>query len=94
MPYDYDQDIERTTRFSHTYFHNCVSRIAWMCQCAQVQQLLSLKGSFLKLIRPPKRSTFNVYDLEGIKLLTQLHVEFSDLCYHKSYLFVPDRNLR
>ena len=46
MPYDYDQHIERTTRFSHTYFQNCVSGIAWMCQCVQVKQFLSLNGSF------------------------------------------------
>ena len=25
IPYDHDQHIERTTRFSHTYFQNCVS---------------------------------------------------------------------
>ena len=25
IPYDYDQHIERTARFSHTYFQNCVS---------------------------------------------------------------------
>ena len=48
-----------------------------MCQSAQVKQFLSLKGS------PPKRSIFNIYDLEGIKLLTQLRVEFSDLRYHR-----------
>ena len=41
------------------------------------------KRNLLKLIRPPKRSIFNIYDLEGIKLFTQLRVEFSDLRYHR-----------
>ena len=47
------------------------------------QTISEFKRKSLKLIRPPKRSIFNIYDLEGIKLLTQLRVEFSDLCYHR-----------
>ena len=47
------------------------------------QTISEFKRKFLKLIRPPKRSIFNMYDLEGIKLLTQLRVEFSDLRYHR-----------
>ena len=47
------------------------------------QTISEFKRKFLKLIRPPKRSIFNIYDLEGIKLLTQLRVEFSDLRYHR-----------
>ena len=37
------------------------------------------KKELLDQIRPPKRPTFNIYDIEGIKLLTGLRVEFSDL---------------
>ena len=47
------------------------------------QTISEFKRKFLKLIRPPKRSIFNIYDLEGIKLLTQLRVESSDLRYHR-----------
>ena len=54
-----------------------------MCQCAQVKQYSEFKRKLLKLIRPPKRSIFNIYDSEGIKLLTQLRVKFSDLHYHR-----------
>ena len=66
-----------------------------MCQCTKVKRFLSLKGSFysqkisefkrklLQLIRPPKISIFNICDSEGIRLLTQLRVEFSDLRYHR-----------
>ena len=84
MPYDYDQHIERTTRFSHTYFQNCVSE--WnrldVSMCSS-QTISELKRKLIKLIRPPERSIFNIYDLEGIRLLTQLRVEFSDLRYHR-----------
>ena len=84
MPYDYDQHIERTTRFSHTYFQNCVSE--WnrldVSMCSS-QAIYEFKRKLLKLTRPPKRSIFNIYDLEGIKLLTQLPAEFSGLPYHR-----------
>ena len=84
IPYDYDQHIERTTRFSHTYFQNCVSEWNRLDVSMRSSQTISeLERKFLKLIRPPKRSIFNIYDLEGIKLLTQLRVEFSDLRYHR-----------
>ena len=81
MPYDYDQ---RTTRFSHTYFQNCVSEWNRLdVSMRSSQTIFEFKRKFLKLIRPPKRSIFNIYDLEEIKLLTQLRVEFSDLRYHR-----------
>ena len=84
IPYDYDQHIERTTRFSHTYFQNCVREWNRLDVSMRLSQTISeFKRKFLKLIRPPKRSIFNIYDLEGIKLLTQLRVEFSDLRYHR-----------
>ena len=91
MRYDYDQHIGRTTRFSHTYFQNCVSEWNRLDVSMRSSQTISeFKGKLFKLIRPPKRSIFNIYDLEGIKLLTQLRVEFSDLRYHRHrHNFVP-----
>ena len=84
MPYDYDQHIDRTTRFSHTYFQNYVSE--WNCldvSMSSSQTISKFKRKLSKLIRPHERSIFNIYDLEGIKLLTHLRVEFSDLRYHR-----------
>ena len=84
MPHDYDQHIERTTRLSHTYFQNCVSEWNHLDVSMRSSQTISeFKRKLLNLIRPPKRSIFNIYDLEGIKLLTQLLVEFSDLHFHR-----------
>ena len=37
----------------------------------------------MQLVRPPKRSMFNIHDLDGVKLLTRLRVEFSDLRSHR-----------
>ena len=34
-------------------------------------------------MRPVKISVFNVQSLYGVKILTQILVEFSDLCSHK-----------
>ena len=43
----------------------------------------SFKRKLTEIIRPEKRSTFNVSDLNGVKLLTYLRVKFSDLREHK-----------
>ena len=43
-------------------------------------EIISLQGFWLNLLR---LSAFNVSDLNGIKLLTCLHVKFSDLHEHK-----------
>ena len=32
-----------------------------------------------QIVRPPKRSTFGIHDVEGLKLLTRSRVKFSDL---------------
>ena len=37
----------------------------------------------MQIVRPVKRSFFNVHDLYGVKLLTRLRVEFSDLRSHR-----------
>ena len=37
----------------------------------------------ITIIRLPKRSTFGIHDVEGLKLLTCLRVKFSDLREHR-----------
>ena len=36
-----------------------------------------------RLVRPSKTSYFGIHDIEGIRLLTRLRVQFSDLLKHK-----------
>ena len=84
IPYIYDQCTERTARFSHTYFENSVRQ--WNQLYASIlsaQTISEFKRKLLNTIRPFKRSIFNIHDLEGIKLLRRLRVEFSDLHYHR-----------
>ena len=45
--------------------------------------LLQIHSTSLTLVRLLKRSTFDVYDIEKVKLLSRLRVEFSDLSSHR-----------
>ena len=42
-----------------------------------------LKRELMRLVRPPKRSLLGFHDIEGVRLLTRLRVEFSDLREHR-----------
>ena len=37
----------------------------------------------MRLVRPTKKSTFGAHDIEGVRLLTRLRVQFSDLREHR-----------
>ena len=80
MAHLYDPQIERTMRFSNTYFQNCVSE--WNRpdvserSCTTISEF---KKRLLLRIRPSKIPIFNIHYLIRIKLLTGLRVEFSDL---------------
>ena len=41
------------------------------------------KWELVRLVRPSKKSYFGIHDIEGIQLLTQLRVHFSNLREHK-----------
>ena len=83
-PRDYEPQIERTLRFSNTYFQNCIHEWNLLdVSTRSCQSISEFKRELLGRIRPPKRPTFNIYDIEGIKLLTRLRVEFSDLRNHR-----------
>ena len=43
----------------------------------------SFKRKLIDIIRPEKRSTIKVSDLNSVKLLTRLRVKFSDVREHK-----------
>ena len=45
--------------------------------------LSKFKHNLIHIIRPPKRSTFGIHNVESFKLLTRLRVEFSDLREHR-----------
>ena len=47
------------------------------------QMISEFKKRLIQIVRPVKRSFFHVHDLYGVKLLTWLCVEFSDLRSHR-----------
>ena len=51
----------------------------------QSVSLSTFKSNILKMIRPLKRSVFNIHDPKGLKRLFQLRVGLSPLRYHKKY---------
>ena len=80
----FESSIERTTRFSNTYFQNCVHEWNLLdISIRSCQTISEFKRKLIQWVRPPKRSVFNIHDLKGIKLLTRLRVEFSDLRNHR-----------
>ena len=79
-PCQYELCIERTVRFSNIYFQDSFNE--WNSLDASTrpcQTISQFKRNLLSQVRPLKRSTFDVYDIEGV---TRLRVEFSDLTSH------------
>ena len=51
--------------------------------------LSQFKNELIKCIRPPERSTFEIDDILGIKLITRIRLGFSHLCEHKHHHNFP-----
>ena len=81
------QSVERTSSYSHTYFQKCIKE--WNLLDIYVRNFPTLsqfKHNIIQITRPhgqPKRSTFGIHNVEGLKLLTSLRVKFSDLREHR-----------
>ena len=86
IPRDFEPNISRTKRFSNTYFQNSINE--WNSldvstrKCGTVSQF---KTKLINLVRPPKKSTFKIHDINCIKLLTRLRVGFSDLRFRHNF---------
>jgi len=73
-----------SARFSNSFFPYCYHKWNLLDEKLKKSSSLSVfKSNFLKSIRPQKKSCFNVNDKNGIKILTKLRVEFSDLRAHR-----------
>ena len=72
----FDQRVERTNRYANTYFQNCPKEWNQLDVTLQSSQTISeFKRRLIQLVRRPKRSMFNIHDLDGVKLLTRLRVD-------------------
>ena len=69
-PRDYEAQIERTLRISNTYLQNCIHEWNLLdVSTRSCQSISEFKRELLGRIRPPKRLTFNIYDIEGSSAL-------------------------
>ena len=79
-----DLTYTSTNRFSHTYFQNCMREWNQSDESIKSSPTISVfKRELIRLIRPQKRSLFGFHGIEGVRLLTRLRVEFSDLREHR-----------
>ena len=83
-PQAYAQNRVRTDRFSNSYFHNTLHE--WKKLPTKIHASTSIaefKRKLIALIRPVKNTIYGVSDLKGIRNITKLRVQFSDLNAHK-----------
>ena len=83
-PQAYAQNRARIDCFSNSYFHNTSHE--WNKLPIEIRASKSIaefKRKLIALIRPIKNTIYGVSDLKGIRNITKLRVQFSDLNGHK-----------
>ena len=80
----YAPAIDRTVRLSNTYFSN--TPFEWNLldsdtRCSK--SIAEFKRKLPSKIRPTENCVYNIYDIEGIRILTKLRLQFSPLNEHK-----------
>ena len=70
-------------RYKRTFFPECFSKWSNLDPALRSLDFLKFKKSIIKSSRPAKKEFFNVSDRYGLKLLTCLRVEHSDLRAHR-----------
>ena len=75
--YTFDQRVERTNRYANTNIQNCLKGWNQLDITLDSSQTISeFKRRPIQLVKPRKRSIFNIKDLDRVKLLNRLRVEF------------------
>ena len=72
-----------TDRYLHTFFPYCFSKWESLDPALKCLDYNQFKSKLISQIRPPKCNTFGVNDRYGLKLLTCLRVDHSDLRSHR-----------
>ena len=78
------QPAGRTARFASTYFQNVL--FEWNFQDKNIEDsktLVEFKRKLLAVIRPVRKSVYNVYNMEGIRNLSKLRVNFKPNNEHR-----------
>ena len=74
----------RTKIFESSFFPHCAE--AWENLSEELRNINSInkfKTSILNFVRPRENSVFEVHDINGVKLLTRLRLDFSHINDHK-----------
>ena len=74
----------RTKAFENSFFPYCIKE--WLKLSDEIQSIESskqFKKTILDFIRPKENSIYAIHDISGLKLLTRLRLNFSDLNEHK-----------
>ena len=80
----FERSHVRTQRFGNTFFPYCIRE--WNELHVSIRTATThsqFKNELIKCIRPPKRSTFKIDDILGIKLITGVRLGFCHLREHK-----------
>lgn len=73
-----------TNRYKNTFFPYCFTQ--WQDIDINIKLSPSVekfKHNYIKIMRPPKTKLFGINDRQGLRLLTRLRVDFSDLRQHR-----------
>ena len=74
----------RTAKYTNSFFPNCVK--AWNNMCDEIRNsdsLMIFKTKLFSLIRPPKKSIFDIHKPTEIKHIFRLRLGLSELKSHK-----------
>ena len=80
----YSPCIGKTVPFSNTYF--CNAPYEWNLLDSDIRcskSIAEFKRRLLSKIRPIENCVYNIYDIEGIRILTKLRLQFSALNEHR-----------
>ena len=78
--------ILRTVRYENSFFPYCIRGSNTLDdELKSLPTLQSFKKHLVTFIRPNERSFYGITDNVGIKLLTKIRVEFSDLRDHNRF---------
>ena len=86
----YTPAVSRTVRFSNTYFSN--APYEWNLLDRDMRSSKSIaefKRKLLSKIRPAENSVYNIYDIEGVRILTKFLLNFSALNRDKDEILYP-----
>ena len=79
-PRQFENFEVRTKHYSDSYYPYCVEQWNILDPSIRTKPTISqFKTEIFRIIRPPKRNIFGISDINGVRLLTRLRVDFSDL---------------